>query len=140
MKRKPQVLVMITPDGILVRKSTDTFADDNPLVARTLRYIRDNLGRSFGAAQIAEALNVSRSVLDKTFVAKFGHSIGEEILSRRLAKAKLLFAQSQLNVNEVSGTCGFCAPSYFIRKFTTALGMTPHQWLKRQRAVQRNQE
>lgn len=130
-KPPPKNPILIKPDGILVRKSTDTFADDNPLVARTLLYIRDNLGRSFGAAQIADALNVSRSVLDKTFAAKFGHSIGEEILSRRLSKARRLVEERQLNVNEVAAACGFCAPSYFIRKFTAHFGNTPLQWRKK---------
>lgn len=132
-KRPPKKPVLIEPDGILVRRSTDTFADDNPLIARTLLYIRDNLSRSFGAAQIADALEVSRSCLDKAFTAKFGHSIGVEILNRRLAKAKLALTQNRQNVNEISRACGFCAPSYFIRKFTAAYGATPYQWMKRQK-------
>ena len=131
-QKPPRKPVLIPPDGIAIRRSTDTFADDNPLVSRTLLYIRDNMNRSFGAAQIADALGVSRSVLDKTFTAKFGHSIGDEILHRRLEKARLLLSERRLNVNETAAACGFCAPSYFIRKFTEKTGFTPHQWQKRQ--------
>ena len=131
-QKPPRQPVLIPPDGIAIRRSTDTFADDDPIIARTLLYIRDNMNRSFGAAQIADALGVSRSVLDKTFTAKFRHSIGDEILRRRLVKARLLLSEGKLNVNEIAATCGFCAPSYFIRKFTEKNGLTPRQWRKRQ--------
>lgn len=129
-EKPPNEPILIEPDGILVRRSTDTFSDDNPIIARTLLYIRDNLNRSFGAAQIADALGISRSCLDKAFAAKFGHSIGVEILNRRLAKAKLALTQNRLNINEIARACGFCAPSYFIRKFTAVYGTTPYQWMK----------
>ena len=129
-QKPPRHPVLIPPDGIAIRQSTDTFADDDPVIARTLLYIRDNMSRPFGAAQIADALGVSRSVLDKTFVAKFGHSIGKEILSRRMSKARILLGQGQMNINEISRACGFCAPGYFIRKFTAVYGTTPYQWLK----------
>ena len=131
-RQPPRQPVLIPPDGITIRRSTDTFADDDPVIARTLLYIRDNMNRSFGAAQIADALGVSRSVLDKTFTAKFRHSIGDEILRRRLEKARFLLSEGRLNVNEIASACGFCAPSYFIRRFTVAYGLTPHQWRKRQ--------
>lgn len=133
-KPPPAKPCLIKPDGILVRRSTDTFADDNPLIAKTLLFIRDNLNRAFGAAQIASALGVSRSRLDKTFSAKFGSSIGEEILNHRLTKACQLLAERQLNVNVTAAACGFCATSYFIRKFAARHGVTPYQWLKRQTA------
>ena len=129
-KAPPKNPILVEPDGILVRRSTDTFADDDPLVAKALLYIRDNLNRAFGAAQITAALGVSRSRLDKAFAARFGHSIGEEILARRLLKARHLIEERQLNVNEIAIACGFCAPSYFIRKFTTRFGSTPFQWKK----------
>ena len=131
-QQPPRQPVLIPPDGITIRRSTDTFADDDPVIARTLLYIRDNMNRSFGAAQIADALGVSRSVLDKTFTAKFRHSIGDEILRHRLAKARILLSEKRLNVNQIATTCGFCAPSYFIRKFTEKNGLTPLQWRKRQ--------
>ena len=131
-QRPPRNPVLIPPDGIAVRQSTDTFSDDDPIIARTLLYIRNNMNRSFGAAQIADALGVSRSVLDKAFTAKFRHSIGDEILRRRLEKARLLLSEGMLNINEIAATCGFCAPSYFIRKFTEKTGITPHQWRKHQ--------
>ena len=131
-QQPPRQPVLIPPDGITIRRSTDTFADDDPVIARTLLYIRDNMNRSFGAAQIADALGVSRSVLDKTFTAKFRHSIGDEILRHRLAKARILLSEKRLNVNQIATTCGFCAPSYFIHKFTEKNGLTPLQWRKRQ--------
>lgn len=124
--------ILISPDGITIRRSTDTLADDDPLIRQALLYIRDNLHRPFGSAQIAEALGISRSRLDKAFTAKFKCSIGCEILHRRLEKAKLLLCERTLNVNQVAAECGFCASSYFIRKFKATTDLTPFQWQRQQ--------
>ena len=129
--KQPAGPILIKPDGITVRRSTDTVADDNPLIRKVLLYIRDNLHRSFGAEQIADALNESRSRLDKTCAARFGQSLGKVILAHRLAEAKRLLTKSDLNIDEIAARIGFCASNYLIKKFKNAFGTTPLQWKKR---------
>ena len=120
--------VMIPPEGISVRRSTDTMADDDPLIRSVLLYMRDNLNRPFGPEQIAEHLGISRSKLDKTCAARFGRSLGKEILATRLAEAKRLLREGELNIDEVARCTGFCSAAYFIKKFGSAFGETPRKW------------
>ena len=129
-RRPPPEPILISPDGITVRRSTDTVANDDPLVRRTLLYIRDNLERPFGAKQVAAALGVSRSRLDKTFVARMGRPIGAEILDARLRKARRLLLEGGRNVNEAALQTGFGGAAYFVKKFKAAYGQTPHKWLR----------
>ena len=49
----PSRPILIRPDGISTRQSTDTFAHADPLIRSILLYIRDNLTRPFGAEQVA---------------------------------------------------------------------------------------
>jgi len=126
--RAPSEPILMKPEGITVRRSTDTVADDNPLIRRVLLYIRDNLGRPFGAEQVAAALGESRSRLDKTCAARFGQSLGKTILAHRLAEAKRLLQKSDLNVDEIAARTGFCASNYLIKKFKAAFGTTPLRW------------
>ena len=127
---KPAGPILIKPEGITVRRSTDTVADDNPLIRKVLLYIRDNLHHPFGAEQIADALNESRSRLDKTCAARFGQSLGKVILAHRLAETKRLLLKSDLNIDEIATRTGFCASNYLIKKFKNAFSTTPLQWKK----------
>lgn len=129
---RPAKPILIKPEGITVRRSTDTVADDNPLIRKTLLYIRDNLSRPFGAEQVAQALGESRSRLDKTCAARFGQSLGKVILARRIAEAKRLLLKGELSIKEIASRTGFCAPNYLIKKFKSATKCTPLKWKKRQ--------
>ena len=131
-QKPPAKPIMIPPDGITVRQSTDTMADDDPLIRNVLLYMRDNLHRPFGAEQVAEGIGVSRSRLDKACVARFGRSLGKEILAARLGKAKMLLREGHLNIDEIAHATGFGASAYFIKKFKAAFSETPRKWRARQ--------
>ena len=127
-RRPPKEPVLIPPNGITVRRSTDTMADDDPLIRDVLLFIRDNLHRPFGAEQVADGIGVSRSRLDKACSARFGQSLGKEILAVRLRKAKALLKEGRLNIGEIANATGFGASAYFIKMFKTAFGTTPRKW------------
>ena len=120
--------ILIKPDGISVRKSTDTYAHENTIIRKALLYIRDNMNRPFGAEQIAEALGESRSKLDKTCTDGFGHSLGKEILLRRLGEAKRLLEKTDLQIAEIATACGFCSSAYLTERFHATFGVTPRRW------------
>ena len=80
------------------------------------------------AAQVAEALNVSRNVLDKRFHADLNRSIGEEIKRQRIALAKLLLRNSGASVAEIAKRTGFCTPSHLANTFRASTGQTPSAW------------
>lgn len=121
-------LVRIKPRGIVTRASTDTFAVNDPALKPAIDFIERNLGRPFGAAQIAEALKIPRIRLDRLFAAKLGHSTGTEIARRRIAEAKRLLRTTDLSLAEIASYCGYCHASFLIRTFKNATGMTPVAW------------
>ena len=136
--RPPKDPILIPPDGITVRRSTDTVADDDPLIRGVLLYMRDNLHRPFGAEQVAAGIGVSRSRLDKACSARFGRSLGKEILTARLGKAKTLLKEGSLNIDEIAHATGFGASAYFIKKFKAVFGETPRKWRARQAKADAN--
>ena len=126
----PSGPILIRPDGISIRQATDTFAHASPLIRNVLLYIRDNLTRPFGAEQVADALGESRSRLDKACAASFGHSLGREILLRRLAEAQRLLKGTDADLSAIANDTGFCSSAYFIKKFHDTFGVTPRTWRK----------
>ncbi|MGN0852744.1 MAG: substrate-binding domain-containing protein [Kiritimatiellia bacterium] len=123
--------VCIPPKGIVTRQSTDVFATDDPVLRDVLRYIKDHLAEPFGAAQIANALNLPRTRLDRLFADRIGHAVGQEILRARLARAKLLLAESRLPIAEIARATGFCNAGYLSCVFKRNFGLTPRAWRKR---------
>ena len=127
----PRSLVRVRPRGVVTRASTDTFAVNDPALRPAIDFIERNLGRPFGAAQIAEALGIPRIRLDRLFAAKLGHSAGAEIARRRIAAAKRLLSTTTLSLAEIAGYCGYCHASFLIRSFRKATGVTPAEWRRR---------
>ena len=130
-EKAPSTPILVPPSGICLRRSTDIIASGDPLVKRTLDYIAEHLSTPFGAAQIADALNVSRNVLDKHFHADLNRSIGYEITRQRIALAKLLLRNSSASVAEIAKRTGFCTPSHLANTFRDTTGMTPREWRNR---------
>ena len=120
--------ILIPPRGIVVRKSTDTLAAEDPLLSAALREIARRLSTSFGVSDVAAALKVSRTQLDKLFAEKFSRSVGREIARQRIEKAKKLLSGTDKPMKEIASLCGFCNAGYFTNAFRSATGVTPKAW------------
>ena len=84
--------------------------------------------RPFGAAQIADALGISRNILDKRFHADLNRSIGTEITRQRIALVKLLLRNTDRTMAEIAKCTGFCTPSHLSNTFRAATGSTLRAW------------
>ena len=76
----------------------------------------------------AAALGVARGRLDRLFAAELGRSVGCEVLRQRIALAKDLLAGTGKRLDEIARETGFCNPSYLIKRFRAATGLTPLEW------------
>ena len=120
--------IMITPTRIVVRQSTDVLATEDATLRKAFRFIRENISRPIGAADIAESLGIPRIRLDRLFAAELKRSAGSEILRQRIAKAKHLLTETGDTLSSIASACGFCHASYFINAFKKATGSTPRRY------------
>ena len=127
-KRSNIQTFLLPPRGIIVRKSTDTLAADDPLLSAALREIAKRLATSFGVAEVAEALKVPRTRLDRLFAEKFSRSVGREIVRQRTERAKRLLSTTDKPMKEIAALCGYCNAGYFTNAFRTETGLTPKAW------------
>lgn len=131
-KRDMPCKIIIPPTRIVVRQSTDVLATDSPLMRQALGFIRENIARPFGAAEIAASLGVPRIRLDRLFASELKRSAGAEILRQRIAKAKRLLTETNGTLASIAADCGFCHASYLITAFKKAVGMTPRAYRLKQ--------
>ena len=124
---------LIPPRGIVVRKSTDTLAADDPLLSMALREIAKRLPTSFGVDEIAAALKMPRTNLDRLFAEKFSRSVGREIVRQRIEHAKRLLTETDKQMKEIAALCGYCNAGYFTNAFRGETGFTPKAWRRGRR-------
>ena len=123
--RKPAKPIKVPPTGIVIRQSADNLAVQHPLVRNALVFIRDNITLRFGTQQIATALGVSRSTLDRIFLSQTGRTLGVEILSQRMSAAKRLLGAAPLKIADIAHQTGFCNAAHLAQVFTQRLGKSP---------------
>lgn len=120
--------ILITPTGIVVRQSTDVLATENATLRKAFRFIRENISRPFGAAEIADHLAIPRVTLDRLFASELKRSAGAEIMRQRIERAKRLLSETDDTLADVASACGFCHASYLISAFKKAVGTTPRRY------------
>ncbi len=104
----------------------------SPVTNRAIKYIEENLHDSnLLVSTVAEKLNVNYSYLCTVFKKDTESSLNEYIVSRRMEKAKQLFAEGIHKVSSVSRQLGYADPSYFSKTFKQTEGMTPSEYLSK---------
>lgn len=126
--------ILVPPQGIVVRQSTDVTATTDPYVAKAVRFIREHAASGINVSDVLRQVMISRTALDKRFLRALGHTPHEEILRVRLKRARELLAESDLTIEAVAERCGFRHGEYLGAVFLREFGQTPGEFRTQQRA------
>lgn len=97
------------------------------LITETLAYIDSHIHETLKISQIAEALSISRSGLEKQFSCKTGVSIYQYIVKRRMLLAGKLM-KNGCPAAEAARQTGYQDYVSFYRAFKKEFGMSPAQF------------
>ena len=125
--------ILVPPQRVVQRQSTDVTATDDPIIRLALDYIDAHMGTSFGLAQIADALGMPAYRLSELFRTAFGRSVGKEIIRQKIALARKLLEETEKPVKEIASETGFCNIAYFVNTFRRETGETPRRYRSRLR-------
>jgi LacI family transcriptional regulator len=126
--------IEIAPAGIVERRSTDASAVEQPRVRQALQFIQENCHLPIGVLDIARAVGLSRSGLEKVFRDAFVRSPGQQLRRIRLERAKKMLAESDAIIAAVGAATGFQSSHHFCRAFREQLGVTPGQYRRQLRS------
>jgi LacI family transcriptional regulator len=117
--------VRVQPWGVVERQSTDCWAVDDAEVASALQYIHEHLPQTPRVGDLVEHTGLSRSNLQRRFIASLGQSPGEAIRGVRLASARRYLLETQLSLSDITHRCGYKHISQLSREFRQQMGVPP---------------
>jgi LacI family transcriptional regulator len=126
--------LLVPPTHVVGRRSTDTLAIDDPILAAALRFIRDRAAEPITVPDVLDAVAVSRRSLERRFHAALDRSPAAEIRQAHLRRAQELLAATDLPLPAVAAASGFGSPEYLATVFKHETGQTPLKYRSRVRA------
>lgn len=121
----PPEPILIGPNGLVERESSNQRAIADPQIAKGASFIREHLGETITNDTISRAAGLSRTLFQKRFREATGQSVREFILARRVERALLLLRSTDLPIAEVAEVCGFRHQEYLGQVLKSATGKTP---------------
>lgn len=119
---------VVSPLRVQARRSSDIFAIDDPRVAAVLRLVRGGELTHQSVAKLVAASGLPRRSLLRRFQDRLGHSLHEELIRSRLARAERLLVDTELSIAEVASRAGFNYPEYMGRVFRQRHGCSPGEF------------
>jgi LacI family transcriptional regulator len=129
----PEPPMLIPPQGVAVRRSSETLAFDDPAVVAAVRFIREHGHLPLRVVDVVNEVSIGRRFLERRFRTVLGRGIGEEIRRVHLERAKRLLAETDLPMKAVARQAGFTGFRYLSVVFRQELGMPPTAYRRRMR-------
>ncbi len=125
--------IIIPPQGLVVRESTDFFAVDDPLVADALAFISAQCHRRLTQHDVSRAVNAETRTLQMRFRTFLDRPIVAVIRQLRMERAKRELVQSDRTMKEIAKDVGFGDPARMNDTFRRELGVTPSAYRRQRR-------
>jgi AraC-like DNA-binding protein len=130
---RPAVLAQLTLLLIDLARMTGDLVDDlrrcgEPLIADVFTVIDRHIEKPISLRDVAREVGLTPGHLTTVVRRRTGRTVGEWILERRMAQARILLRDTDLSITEVSQRVGVADAGYFGRVFLRVHGVSPRQW------------
>lgn len=122
---------LIRPDGITIRRSTNSLVVTDQLVSETLTYLEQNLHRPISTDNIAEAFGTTRKKLETRFRQQLHSTIRDKLIRMRIDKSKAMLKEGNKAIEDIAVLTGFCHASHFSNTFKKLTGMAPTSYKRK---------
>ncbi|MFP4140090.1 MAG: substrate-binding domain-containing protein [Planctomycetota bacterium] len=123
--------VLVPPETVIARQSSDTFAVEDEVVRSALRFIAAHVHEQINVGDLLEAVPVSRRVLEVRFREHLGRTPLKEIHRQRIERARQLLIRTDSTVESVALQSGFTNKVRFTDIFKRHTGQPPAEFRSR---------
>lgn len=120
--------VLIEPQGVVARQSTNVLMVPDPEVSAAIQFIRRHATEPIQVEDVLRAVPASRRSLEARFKRILGRGPAAEIRRVQIEKAKELLALSDLQMPAIAKAAGFHTPEYMACVFRRTVGTTPRDY------------
>ena len=121
-------ILLVQCARLVAAASQDAGGAASCLVSAALHYIDDNYRRPITLADVAKAVKRSRAYLTDRMHRDTGQTVGAWITERRMAEARRLLIETDMDVARIARSVTFLDGPYFRRLFKRMHGMPPGEW------------
>lgn len=132
--RPTPMAIDINSARVIERQSTAVIHSDNADIAAAISLIRQRNGIGIGVRDVADAVGVSVSTLERGIKAVLGRKPLEEILRLRRETAKKLLAETDMPIKLIAARCGYRAPKRLVEAIQADEGLSPRAYRARVRS------
>jgi LacI family transcriptional regulator len=125
--------ILVAPLDVVARRSSDTFAIEDPLVAAAVSWIQAHAERRLSVSVIASALGATRQRLERHFRASLGRSVMQEVRRAHVELARRLLRTTEHSLTDVAKRSGFTNAALLSVAFRREIGVPPGTYRRRTR-------
>lgn len=122
--------IVVKATHVVTRASTDIMAIKDLLVIQAIQYIRSHPRELIQVRDVAEAVSISRSVLDKRFRKALGSSVLKEIRRLRAEQIAKMLIETDMTITRIAISMNFTGIEHIGRYFKREMGVSPLQYRK----------
>jgi LacI family transcriptional regulator len=119
------------PIAVAARRSSEIFAIEDLLVAKAVRWIRQNSHQRLSVPMVAGAVGGGRKRLERRFRRALDRTVQEEIRRARVETAKGLLRTTRTSLVEIAKQSGFSNAALLSIAFKREVGMPPGVYRRR---------
>lgn len=119
--------IIVPVTNVVTRASTDMFVNDDPAIARVIKYIHENIDKRLSVDDIVAQVPLSRRLLEERFKKVMETSIYNYLIRIRVDKIAQLIADG-MSISDAAFELGFSDVKNLSRLFKKFIGMTPSEF------------
>ncbi len=127
--------VLIAPMDVVARRSSDTFAIGDPLVAAAVVWIHEHADKRLSVPMVAKAVGASRQRLERHFRRELGRTVLHEVRRAHVEIARGLLLTTDLALSEICKRSGFSTGALFGVAFRREVGLPPGAYRRSARGL-----
>jgi len=124
-EKPPDKPILLPPEEVVVRRSTDFLAVEDPEVARAIQFIRDHGTEGITVDDVLTEVGISRTGLDNKFKEILHHSVFQEIRRVQIDRAKHLLRETEKAMDDIAVEAGFGSSIHLSIEFKKNTSLPP---------------
>lgn len=134
---KKREILLIEPQSLHTRHSTDAANVKDPLVATAMRFILDHSSKGIGVRDVVKQVMTTRRTLERRFRDTLDRTVMQEITRCRIERLKRRLTENDQPIKLLAQDSGFNSVRMLYQTFVREEGMSPSAYRLKRRSAQK---